>query len=89
MEPSVTFKIRQATSEDLPQVIELDEKNTGLRKPFYWEDLFERFGRREKERFFLVAEESEVFTGFIIGEIRAWEFGSPPCLLYTSDAADE
>ena len=48
MEPSVTFKIRQATSEDLPQVIELDEKNTGLRKPFYWEDLFERFGRREK-----------------------------------------
>ena len=79
MEPSVSFKIRQATSEDLPQVIELDEKNTGLRKPFYWEDLFEQFGRREKERFFLVAEESEVFTGFIIGERRAWEFGSPPC----------
>ena len=71
MEPSVTFKIRQATSEDLPQVIDLDEKNTGLRKPFYWEDLFEQFGRREKERFFLVAEESEVLTGFIIGEIRA------------------
>ena len=32
-----------------------------------------------KRSVFPVAEESEVFTGFIIGEIRAWEFGSPPC----------
>ena len=74
-----SFKIRKATSEDLSLVIDLDEKNTGLSKPLYWEELFKRFGRREEERFFLVAEKAGEFVGFIIGEIRAWEFGSPPC----------
>ena len=78
-EKRCTFKIRNATSEDLSLVIDLDEKNTGLSKPLYWEELFERFGRREEERFFLVAEKAGEFVGFIIGEIRAWEFGSPPC----------
>ena len=73
------FKIRKATSEDLSLVINLDEKNTGLSKPLYWEKLFKRFSRREEERFFLVAEKAGEFVGFIIGEIRAWEFGSPPC----------
>jgi len=29
--------------------------------------------------FFLVAEISGDVIGFIVGEVRAWEFGSPPC----------
>ncbi len=28
---------------------------------------------------FLVAETGNAAVGFIIGEVRAWEFGSPPC----------
>jgi len=58
---------------------------TKLAKAEYWNDVFLRYGkRRPHERFFLVAEgrankkESRVL-GFIIGEIRAWEFGSTPC----------
>ena len=74
-----SYEIREAIKEDLFKVIELDEKNTGLTKPHYWEQLFIRFGKKEEKIFFLVGEKEESFVGFIIGEIRAWEFGSPPC----------
>jgi GNAT superfamily N-acetyltransferase len=61
-------------------VIALDEEITGLAKPDYWRDLYERYGsRRRGERFFLVADGAGGIEGFVIGETRAWEFGSPPC----------
>ena len=38
---------------------------------------------RPEQRFFYVASPSEEpggrVTGFVIGEVRAWEFGSEPC----------
>ncbi len=71
--------VRPATAADLPAVIALDEEITGLAKPDYWHDLFIRFGAQQRDRHFLVAEIDERPVGFIIGEIRAWEFGSPPC----------
>lgn len=71
--------VRAATSADLPAVIALDEEITGLAKPDYWHDLFDRFGDRQRGRHFLVAEAESKLAGFIIGEVRAWEFGSPPC----------
>jgi ribosomal protein S18 acetylase RimI-like enzyme len=86
------FAVRLAKAVDLPQVIALDAENTGLAKPEYWEDLFDRYNNRSAEddddiqlksakrhRFFLVATDGDTVLGFIIGEVRAWEFGSPPC----------
>jgi GNAT superfamily N-acetyltransferase len=67
---------------DLAQVIEIDAKVTGLRKRSYWRDVFERYGRsrgRGGQRFFLVAAEGARINGFVVGEVRDWEFGSPPC----------
>lgn len=70
--------IRPAERKDVAAVIRLDEQITDLEKPEYWQERFERYGQREN-RFFLVAEAADdIFAGFIIGEIRAWEFGSPP-----------
>jgi GNAT superfamily N-acetyltransferase len=75
-----TLAIRPAQAADMAAVIALDAAITGLAKPEYWRDLFDRFGtRRQHERFFLVAEDDGGFLGFAIGEIRAWEFGAPPC----------
>lgn len=71
--------IRDAVSGDLAAVIALDEEITKLAKPDYWNDLFQRYGARPDERFFLVAERTDTVVGFITGEIRAWEFGAPPC----------
>jgi GNAT superfamily N-acetyltransferase len=70
---------------DIPQVIALDTRVTKLAKPEYWNDIYRRYGKRRlNERFFLIAQnrldrkDSRVL-GLIIGEIRAWEFGSTPC----------
>ena len=80
MDHVVSLVIRPAVTADIPAVIALDAAITGLAKPDYWRDLFERYAtRRRDERFFLVAEEAGAFVGFTIGEIRAWEFGAPPC----------
>ena len=69
----------------MPDVIALDTRVTKLAKADYWNDVFRRFGnQRSNERFFLVAEDrgdraTPRLLGFIIGEVRAWEFGSTPC----------
>ena len=75
---SRSFVIRRAQSADVPAISSLDARITGMRKPDYWQDMFARYGERPG-RFFLVAEnEGRGLVGFIIGEVRAWEFGSPP-----------
>lgn len=72
--------IRPAVSSDLSGLIALDEEVTGLAKRKYWNETFVRFGgRRKLPRFFLVAEQRGRIEGFIIGEVRTWEFGEPPC----------
>lgn len=73
-----TFIIRGAKSDDLDAVTGIDARITDLNKPEYWADMFERYGNREN-RFFLIAEDKgSNVIGFIIGEVRAWEFGSQP-----------
>jgi len=71
--------IRPATMADVPGVIALDEEVTGLLKSDYWHDMFDRYGPRPGgSRVFLVAENAGRLDGFIIGEVRTWEFGSSP-----------
>ncbi len=75
-------KIRRVAAEDLDRVIDLDARVTDQAKPEYWRDIFERYAtRRLEERFFLVAEGSDnaQVLGYIVGEVRGWEFGSEPC----------
>jgi len=77
--------VRRVRAGDIDGVIGLDARVTGLAKPDYWHDVFARYGEhRLDERFFLVAEPATAngppaILGFIIGEVRAWEFGSAPC----------
>ena len=57
----------------------LDAEVTGMEKADYWYEVFHRYGSRgAKQRFFLVAESGGAILGFVVGEIRDWEFGSPP-----------
>jgi GNAT superfamily N-acetyltransferase len=72
-------QIRPAEASDLGQVIAIDAEITGLEKTDYWYELFHRYGgSRTRQRLFLVAEAAGRVEGFIIGEVRDWEFGSPP-----------
>lgn len=69
--------IRTATADDLPRMIALDEAATNLAKPQYWHEMLDN--ARQRGRAILVAEIDGRIVGFITGEVRAWEFGSPPC----------
>jgi len=74
------LKIRAAHADDLAQVIALDARVTGIEKPDFFFELFHRYGTRGlQQRFFLVAESAGAIRGFILGDVRDWEFGSPPC----------
>jgi ribosomal protein S18 acetylase RimI-like enzyme len=73
-------RVRPVEAADLAQVIALDADVTGLEKADYWYELYHRYGSRGgKQRFFLVAESAGAIQGFVVGEVRDWEFGSPPC----------
>ena len=82
--PNETITIRAAGSDDCARVTDLDALITGLRKDEYWRQTFARYiGRGGRHA--LIAESGSAggaepaFAGFILGEVRAWEFGSVPC----------
>jgi ribosomal protein S18 acetylase RimI-like enzyme len=72
-------RIRSARRSDLARVVEIDALITRLRKPAYWADVLRRYSTRRRGRFFLVAETDDGVQGYIVGDVRDWEFGSPPC----------
>jgi len=72
--------IRNAMPDDFDAVIELDLVGAAEEKPAYWRGIFDRYVTAARGGgFFLVAEAGGEVIGFIVGEVRAWEFGSPPC----------
>ncbi|MEZ5738584.1 MAG: GNAT family N-acetyltransferase [Burkholderiaceae bacterium] len=74
------LQIRAVRRKDLDQVIAIDATVTGLEKRKYWLSVFRRYGvgARNSQQFLVDLLEDEV-VGFVIGEVRDWEFGSPPC----------
>jgi GNAT superfamily N-acetyltransferase len=72
--------VRPVRRADLDQVIDIDATVTGVEKRKYWASVYRRYGSSQHdEQHFLVAVLRGRVVGFIIGEIRDWEFGSPPC----------
>ena len=61
-------------------MVAIDAEITRLPKSGYWAGIYRRYGNaRKQRRFFLVADAGGRIEGFVIGEVRDWEFGSPPC----------
>ena len=77
---STTLRIRPASEGDLANVIALDAEITGIEKGSFWRETFSRIAGRAG-RHFLVAEDPKDgrVRGYIVGEVRAYEFGSDPC----------
>lgn len=74
----IVCDLRPAHLED---VIRIDALHTGERKPAYWKGIFERFldARRSRECVGLAVEDEGSMIGYLLGEVRAFEFGSEPC----------
>lgn len=74
------LRIRPVRRTDLDAVIGIDTMVTGMEKRPYWNSLYRRYAHAVATgQHFLVAVRDEETIGFVIGEVRDWEFGSPPC----------
>jgi GNAT superfamily N-acetyltransferase len=74
-------KVRTLRSADFNDVVSIDTQHTGKGNPIYWERVFRAFlhPRRGEFRVALAAEDEGRVSGYLIGEVRAFEFGSEPC----------
>jgi ribosomal protein S18 acetylase RimI-like enzyme len=74
-------RIRPLVRRDLPDVVRIDAIHTGEPQRPYWVRLFREFlapgpGRH---RVALAAEVEGELAGFLLADVRAFEFGSEPC----------
>jgi ribosomal protein S18 acetylase RimI-like enzyme len=74
----VEVTVRPAKPSDLPMVVAIEAEVTGVQKASYWKERFAWYTSGHSDRFFLIAEQGGTPVGFAVGEVRAWEFGSPP-----------
>ena len=68
--------IRALKKEDLPAIVEIDEKVLGENRKEYWERKIEALGTKSTQTSFAAEVEGNV-VGFILGDISGWEFGVP------------
>jgi len=73
------LKVRVAAETDLPAIMNFDERSNKDANPRYWQEMFARYCDDKNKQLFLVCETGNEIVGFIIGEVRDWEFGSDPC----------
>jgi len=69
-----SLKIRTLEDADLGGIIALDEKISGQYRPDVWETRFTYYMRRDPEAC-VVAEKDGKVVGFMLGDVRAGEFG--------------
>jgi len=74
-------RVRSLGTRDLPRVIEIDAHYTGAPKPDYWERAFADFlaPAEGAARIGLAADQAGQLAGYLLGEVRAFEFGSEAC----------
>lgn len=77
---AAALEIRPVRRTDLDAVIAIDTMVTGIEKRSYWNSLYRRYADAVATgQHFLVAVRGDETIGFVIGEVRDWEFGAPPC----------
>ncbi|HVG34550.1 MAG TPA: GNAT family N-acetyltransferase, partial [Pyrinomonadaceae bacterium] len=67
--------VRRMTVRDIDQVLRLDEKITGKPHAAYYESKAAAYISRAPD-YCLVAEHRDRIVGFVLGDVRGWEFAS-------------
>jgi len=86
VEDESKVSLRPLRESDIPSIVIIDEQTSGRAKPEYWRSKLSRYlaeGGPEpdaaNQSLARVAEVDGEVVGFMIGEIRRWEFGQPAC----------
>ena len=95
LEQAGKLVLRPLRESDIPAIITIDERTSGRAKPDYWRSKLSRYlsqspakASAEDGVLARVAELDGEVVGFIIGEIRRWEFGQPFCAWITALGTD-
>jgi ribosomal protein S18 acetylase RimI-like enzyme len=78
----IAISVRPLTPADVDRVCAIDALHTGVAKPDYWRRVFADFLSAESHRgakVGLATTAAGDVAGYLLGEVRAFEFGSPPC----------
>ena len=78
---TVAPRIRPLKAEDLSEVARIDALHTGMRKRSYWGGVLGQFLKPGGSgvRIGLALDAPRGLAGYLLGEVRAFEFGSEPC----------
>lgn len=81
MSAAVAEHVRDLAPDDVDDVVRIDAMHTGEAKPSWWSGVFDDFlsSRGRRLRIGLAAERDGRMVGYLLGEVRAFEFGSDPC----------
>src|SRR4030095_7162490 len=73
--------VRSLTRRDLDAVVRIDALHTGASKRRYWKGVFQDFvtPAPRRGRVGLGAAPAGGLAAYLFGEVRAFEYGSPPC----------
>ena len=77
--PPDPITIRPIRDSDLAAVVALDARTTGESKADYWRAAFDRYVATTDQACAFAAVRGVEVVGYVMGEVRSWEFGSPPC----------
>lgn len=69
--------VRNMESRDLPAIVDMEERQTGIARPHYWEKRLEISEAIRPHWASLVAEIDNRVVGFILGRTGELEFGLP------------
>jgi ribosomal protein S18 acetylase RimI-like enzyme len=74
-------RVRELRQDDIDRVVRIDALHTGAANRRYWKRAFDDFLRPdpERQRVGLAAEAEGRLIGYLLGEVRAFEFGSEAC----------
>jgi len=74
-------RVRDLVAADLAEVVRIDAGHMGRSAAVYWADLLPRFtgSGRAPDRVALACDGPDRLAGYLLGEVRAFEFGSEPC----------
>ncbi len=78
--PGTAIEVRNLRRVHLEEVVRIDALHTGEHKPRYWQRVFDEFLESDgKGRVGLAAEVEGRMIGYLVGDVRAFEFGSEAC----------
>ena len=79
MKTAADVQLRLVRASDATALAAIDRAHTGHGKPAWWEQVVARHVRGGAGRAGLVAVADGKVVGYVLGQVREFEFGSGPC----------